>query len=163
MVLAVDLIVGFRDAKNKRSSTRIHLQPTFSIAQYLEYADAALEIFDNLSKGEIESCNIGLGIDLSGAGLRTVGSVAADIAQKAFFGAASAVSGLFSKFFVPTAKDDLKSPLSQDLDLTDSDVSEFITLIEDGFTVAGTPITPVDERENDLALVTRTRMQFRNE
>lgn len=152
--------VVFKDAKGKTSTTKVRIPVALSFAVYVEFAEALAEILKAMTTCEITEVSVSVGLDLSGASLKTVATQFSDIANKAFIQARNAVSGLFGKFVIPTY-DDLNNLANSDqLDPVDVQVAALITLIEDGITITGL-VYPVTARDEALTEVTTAVEQFR--
>jgi hypothetical protein len=158
MARAIDVTFTIRDGKNKTSKTVVHVPTGFSIAQYGEFAVAMGQVIANLLDGEIMDISVSIPINLSGATIRAVAQVTADIAKKVIFGLGSAVAGLFSRQSIPTYDEENHTLAGSDqLDFADPDVAAYIALLETG---SGT--APVDARNNDITDVTYGREVFRS-
>lgn len=161
-MIAVSTIFTFKDAKNKRSSTKIRWENGLSYATYREIALAAAPIIQGLSTAELVDISVSVGLDLSAAsGLKTVATQFADWFTKAFVGATTGVIRSFTKFIIPTFDDGNTSDTGEVLDTADADVQALYTLIEDGLDDGGIFIRPVDIRSNPLQAVTYGRETFR--
>ncbi len=160
-MLVGTVFLSFKDSKNKVSHTQVRIPNTFTFAQYKAFGLAAAQVFANMSTAEITEVSVGLGLDLSGLGLRTVATQFADWFNKAFVQAINAVSGLVAKFNIPTYDDANNSTGSKNLDPTDTEVAALLTLIEDGLDVGGTIIHPVTVRDEAVDLITIAEETFR--
>lgn len=163
MALAVSLVFTFRDNKGDSAITKLRIPTGFTIAQMLEFGEAAAQLLSNLSSAQMTKASISVGVDLSGATIRAVASATSDVFQKALFVARSNIAGLFARFNFPTLQDDKVVDGTDQLDTADADVAAVITALEDGI-VTGTPaiaVPPTDLRNNGLAEVTTTREIFR--
>jgi hypothetical protein len=160
-MLAVSIIFSFRDAKGKESTTKIRVPSTFSFAQYREFAAAGSQVLANMSTAELYDVSIAVGLDLSGASLKTLATQFADVFQRALLVVRSTVAGLFSRINIPTFDDANTVDGSDVLDILDPDVQALITLLEDGLDDGGLLILPVDARGNDLDEVSLAVEKFR--
>lgn len=151
----------FRDSKNKESHTRIRIPSTFTFAQYQAFGAAAAAVVADMTTCEITEVSVSVGLDLSGASLKTVATQFADWFNKAFIQANNAISGLFAKFNIPTYDDNNNAPNSKNLDLTDPEVAALVTLIEDGITVGAGLVYPVTVRGEAVTSVTTAQEVFR--
>ena len=158
---AVQVTINWVDAKNKPSKTIVHIPTGFSIAQMIEFAQGAAQLFTSASFASITSVSISVGIDLSGATIRAVAVSTADVAEKLLLMARSAVAGLFARFNIPTFDENLLIVGSDQIDFADTDVAAFVSALEDGLIVNALPVLPRDKRGNDLVLVTQGREIFR--
>lgn len=158
---AVNVIYTFIDEKGRSKTNKVHLPLGFTPAQYSEWAIAFGDILLNASGGAITEIGISLPLDLSAATLRAAAVGFADIAKKALFTVTSSVSGLFTKFFIPTWNKAFNVPNSDAVDTLDSDVQAYLDIVENGVTVSGVPIQVVDTRGNSVDEVTSSRAIFR--
>lgn len=161
MALAVTVNIQVQDSKGKTSGTKIRVPTGFSIAQYIEFAQAIMQLIANMQVGVITGGSISFGLDLSGLGLKTVANVLADTAQKGYFSFASAVTGFFKKLRIPTFREDLVSVGSDAIDTTSTEVAAFVAAMENGIVVTGGTISPCTERVQDLVALTDAREVFR--
>lgn len=152
----------FKDAKGKTSKTQVRIPAGLSFAIYVEFAQAAAAIMAALSTAELTEVSVSVGIDLSGASLRTVATQFSDIFHKALVMGRNAISGLFGKFNIPTYDELNTSANSDQLNLVDAEVAVLVTLIEDGILVGATLMYPVTPRNEALTLVTTAKEQFRS-
>lgn len=161
MALAVTLNVQVADSKGKTSGTKIRVPTGFSIAQYIEFGQAMLQLIANMQVGVITGASISFGIDLSGLGLKAVANVLSDTAQKGYFSFASAVTGFFKRLRIPTFREDLVAVGSDSVDVTAPEVIAFVTAMENGIVVTGGTVSPSTERVQDLVALTDAREVFR--
>lgn len=162
MALAVTGRFNIRDAEGTNSFTEINVPTSLNLVQLGEfYLDVSQDLAD-LSGGEITSVGFGISFDLSGATLRTVATSVSHVARKGFFQWATALTGFFKRFRIPSFDEDLTSGTSDDIDLADPLVDAIVDGINDGYTVTGpTDITFSDTYENDIVAVTVAREQYR--
>jgi hypothetical protein len=160
-ILVATVNVAFKDAKNKESFTRIRIPSTFTFLQYKAFGAAAAAVLKAMTTCEITEVSISVGLDLSGASLKTVATQFADWFNKAHIQAVNAVSGLFAKFQIPTYDDANNMAGSRNLDLADAEVAALVTLIEDGVTIGAGLVYPVTVRDEATTLVTTAEEMFR--
>lgn len=162
MAYAVSFIFSMRDAKNKTTRVPIRVPNGFSIAQYVEFGQAAAQIIAALSTCQITSVQASLRLDLAGSTIRATAQAISDIFERAIITVNSSIAGLYARFFVPTLDDTKVLTGTDQIDLTDVDVAAYVALIEDGLDLGGSVfIQPVDLRGNDLADVNSAREVFR--
>jgi hypothetical protein len=157
MALAVSVNFTITDAKGTSSTTFVHIPTGFSIAQYVEFAEAMGQVIADLSEGVLTRITISLPLTLSGATIRSVASNFADIAKKALLTAGSAIGGLFARFNLPTYDETHTIDNTDQLDQADADVAAYIAIIETG----GGGAAPCDKRSNNLTTVLTARETFR--
>lgn len=161
MALAVTVNYTFTDAKGKSSMCKVRVPTGFSLTQYGEFAVAMGQLVANLSDGAITDISVGIPVNLSGATIRGAALSFADVAKKALFMAASSVSGLFAKFFIPTFDEANVTSGSDEINAADADIAAYVAVIESGITTGGETVQPIDVRGNDIADVTEMREIFR--
>lgn len=163
MALAVTCNFTIVDDKGKSSITKIRVPSLgFAISDYIEFAQEAAQLIAIASNGVITDCSISLALNVSFAGLKNVAGILSDTAQKALFIARSTFTGLFSRFNFPTFNEDKVLDGSDVLDVSDTDVADMITAIEDGIDVGlGVFVQPVGLRGDALVEVSQTREIFR--
>lgn len=156
MARAIDVTFTIRDDKLKTSKTVVHVPTGFSIAQYAEFAIAMGQVIADMLDGEIVDISVSMPINLSGATIRAVAQVTADIAKKVIFGLGSAVAGLFGRQNIPTYDEEFTFPNSDGIDFAETEMAAYIALLETG---SGT--APVLSRGQDITEVTYGREVFR--
>lgn len=161
MALAVSINYTFTDAKGKSSLCKIRVPSGFSIDQYGQFAIAMAQLVANLSDGAITDVSVGIPVSLSGATIRASALGIADVAKKALFSLASAVTGLFSKVFVPTYNEANTTTGSDEINAADADIAAYVAVLESGITTGGETVTPQDVRGNDIVDVPQMREIFR--
>jgi hypothetical protein len=120
------------------------------------------QILANISKSRITKVSASARLDLSTATIRAVAAAGADIFEKAVFQVRSIVTGFFARFTPPTLDDTKVSDGSDLINLSDTAVAAYTTILEDGIDLGGENyITPVDKYGNELAEVSSAREVFR--
>lgn len=155
MALAVVARFDFLDDKGKTSFTKVRVPTTFSLAQYGEFGTAFGQLLANVSNCKITGGSFTFALDLSGLGLRTVASVAADVAEKGAFIFNTAVTGLKARMRIPTFNETLIPSGSDAIDLVQADVAVFQAAMENGIVVpTAITVQPTDDRTNDITGLT---------
>ena len=162
MVLAFNIDFTIRDQKGKESSSQIRIPSTLTIAQYVEFGQAAMQVIANATTGQIVSAGLSVKLDLAGGALGTVVSTFADVAEKALFVVRSAVAGLFARFEIPTLDEtNVVVAGTDEIDLAHADITPWIAAIEDGITLTDTSVLqPTDKYGNDLTEIQTDREIF---
>lgn len=153
MALAVTLFISFKDAKNKPSSLPLRIPTGFTLAQYTEFAEDALQVIANVSIARITGASLNFGLDLSTAALTNVaGNVLANVTSKLMLGYNSAVAGFKALFKIPTYdEDNLTVDGTDQPDVVDVGVAALLAGIEDGYDLTtGGVMAPTDKYGNDL-------------
>jgi hypothetical protein len=144
---------SFRDAKGKDSHMKIRIPSSLTFAQYSAFGEASAAVVKAMTTAEITEVSVAVGLDLSGASLKTVATQFADWFNKGFFQASNAINGLIGKFIIPTWDDTNNASGSRNIDMADPDVAELEALIVNGVDVGGTIIYPVTLRNDALSQV----------
>lgn len=160
-MLVATINFTFRDSKKKESTTKIRVPAGVSFANIVDFAQAAAQVIANMSTAELIEVSASVGLDLSGASLKTVATQFSDVFNKAFIQARNAVSGLLGKFNIPTYDDANNLANSDVLDPADVEVAALETLIEDGVTVGAFLVYPTTPRGEALSEVTLAVEKFR--
>lgn len=162
MALAVTGRFNVRDAEGTSSFTEINVPTSLNLVQLGEfYLDVAQDIAD-LSGGEVTSVGFGVSFDLSTATLRSVAAAVSHVARKGFFQWATALTGFFKRFAVPSFDEANTSGTSDDIDLVDVEVDAFVDGQVDGYVVTGPEtISFTDGYTNDIESVSAAREQHR--
>lgn len=151
----------FVDAKQKESHMKIRIPNSLTFAQYSAFGAAAAAVVKAMTTAEITEVSVSIGLDLSGASLKTVATQFADWFNKGFIQASNAINGLIGKFNIPTWDDINNTAGSKNMDLADPDVAELTALITDGLDVSGTLIYPVTVRNDALSNIDVAVESFR--
>lgn len=161
MALAVSIRFDTLDDKGDTSFTKIRVPTGFSVAQYTEFAIAMAQFIANTSNCVITGASITFGIDLSGLGLKVAATSIADVFQKGYFAFASAATGFFKRFRVPTLLESVVSAGSDNIDTLLAPVAAFVNANTNGIAVTG-PLTiqPQTERGHDLTALSEAREVF---
>lgn len=161
MALAVTINFGFLDEKGGKSSTKIRVPNGFSIAQYVEFAQAAAQVLANVSTGQVTSASVCVGLDLSSATIKASVLAGADRFQKAFFQFGTSVAGFFARLRLPAFWENKIAAGSDSVDQTDVDVQSFISMYEDGLVVTGGTVQPTNGRTHDVTALQFAKQSFR--
>lgn len=161
MPLAVAVRFDMVDAKNKSSHTTIRVPSTFSIPQYIEFAQAMGQLISDISQAKIKRASFVVELDLSSATIKAVAGAFSDIAHKAYFGFNTIVSGFRSKMRIPALDETKVNAASDTINQIDTDVAAFMTAVENGIVVTGGTISPTDARGNDIVSTNYAREVFR--
>lgn len=161
MALAPSITLNFIDQKGKTSSTEMHIPTGFSFAQMVEFAQAAAQLYADLSIGQITSVSLNVPLSLVGATIKAVAAAASDINQKAQFVWNTAVTGFRKLFRLPAFKETLIVAGSDQVNIVNADVASFISGFEDGYAVTGGTVEPCDGRLNDIDTLLSNREFFR--
>lgn len=161
MALAFSVRFDFVDQKGKKSNTKIHIPTGFTIAQMVEFAQGAAQLFLNASTGELTGASIVLDTPLGSLGLDVTPSSVSKVARKLYLGFSTAVNGFFGKTLLPTLSESLVIAGTDAVDQTNVDVAALISAIEDGIVVVGGTMTFTNHRGMDIVSTTAAREQFR--
>lgn len=151
----------WRDEKEKESTSKLRIPNSLTFAQYRAFGAAAAAILNDMSTCELIEVSVSVGLDLSGADLKSVATQFADWFTKAFIQASNAVNGLIGKFLIPTYDDNNNTAGSKNMNQADPDVAALTTLITDGLDVSGTLIYPVAVRGDALSDIDIAQETFR--
>lgn len=157
MALAIGINFTVEDSKGKSSTTKVHVPTGFTIAAYVNFAQAMGQLIADLSDGTLTNISVSLPLDISGATIRATAALFADVAKKALFMATGAIQGLFARFNVPTYDESHSVNNTDQLDLADVEVAAFVAILEGG--AGGANIC--DLRNNDLTDVLSATEKFR--
>ena len=152
-MLVASVIVTFRDAKKKESFTKIRIPTGIAFSDFQLFAQGVAEVLKAMTTCEITSVNVAVGLDLSGASLKTVATQFADWWNKGFIQARNAINGAIAKFNLPTWDELNNASGSRNMNLADADVIALTTLITDGVDSGGTLIYPVSVRGDALSVI----------
>jgi len=150
MALAVNVRFDFVDEKGKTSFTKIRVPVGFTLAQYVEFAQAAAAVINSATTCQITGVSLTFGLDTSGWGLNTIVSGLADIYQKFRMQWNTAVAGFKAKFSIPASDESYVIAGSDAVDVSDPGVAAFISAINNGIAVTGGTMTFCDARQHDI-------------
>jgi hypothetical protein len=151
----------WRDEKQKESFSKIRIPSALTFTQYKAFGAAAAAVLNDMSTCELIEVSVAVGLDLSGADLKSVATQFADWFTKGFISASNAINGLVGKFIIPTYDDNNNTAGSKNMNLADPDVAALTTLITDGLDVSGTLIFPVAVRGDALTNIDIAQETFR--
>lgn len=160
MALAFTLRFDFIDDKGKESFSKMRLPTGFTLAQYVEFGQAAAQLWSNVSQAAITGVSISFNVDLSGAALKTVASAVTSVAKKLWLRFQTAVTGFGAKTLFPGLRETQVIAGSGDVDQTDVDVAAVISLMEDGIAVTGGTMTFTNNRAHDITAVSSGTERF---
>ncbi|MCB7129983.1 MAG: hypothetical protein J3T61_10655 [Candidatus Brocadiales bacterium] len=136
MALAFTGTFTFVDSKGKDGFTVISIPTTFNLVDMRDFVRQAAQAITDISGCQVTGASITLGLTLPG-GLRTVASIASDIARKAFLQYRTAAAGFFNKLKISTFDETKRVAGSDDIDQADIDVAALVSVHEVGIPVAG--------------------------
>jgi hypothetical protein len=152
-MLTPQLTISWVDAKGKPSTTKWRLSSGGTVADYLEYAQAAAQICKDISTAKVTDISVSIGLDLSLASLKTVATTLADWWNKLFIQARDVSTGLITKYFVPTFDEANVSSGSDVANAADTEVIALQTILEDGVDDGGIPIYAVNQYDGNIDAV----------
>jgi len=161
MALAITMRFDFEDDKGKSSSTKIRLPSGFSIANYVEFGQAAAQLLVNASTGSLTGATITFNVSLDALGLKTVPSAVSKVARKLYLQFTTAVTGFLGKTLFPSLAESKVISGSDDVDQADVDVAALVSALEDGIAVTLGTMTFTNGRGHDLVTATDAKEQFR--
>jgi len=157
----VSMFATIQDAPGSESIVRIHMPNNTEIANFKTFIQDTAIIIDALIKGKITNLSIGLGVDLPG-GIKSAPDSSADVEEGARF-IFNAANGGFARVRLPTF-DEAKFVTGSDLvNLTDTDVSNFVDQIVDGETINLQAQFPSAADESDIVSLESARSAFSSE
>lgn len=160
-MLALTVNFTFEDAKKKRSTTKIRLESSVSIANAVAWAEAAAQIMKDMSSARLVEVSVSVGLDLSAVSLKSVATQFSDVFEKGMFVLKSAANGLFGRLNLPTWDEANNFANSDQIDPADAQVAALITILEDGVTNAGTTTNAITSRGEVVTDVLSMRNIFR--
>jgi hypothetical protein len=143
MALMPQIILSWVDDKGKTTTTKWHILDGYSVANMKSYAEAAAQLFKDVSDAKITDITVSVGLDLSLASLKTVATTTADWFTKLFVQARDFSTGLIAKYFIPTFDESNITAGSDVANSADADVIALRTILEDGVDDGGIPIFAV--------------------
>lgn len=161
MALAVSLRFDVIDDKGDTSFTKIRVPLGFSIADYIEFAQAAAQILLGGSTGRITRASVVFNVSLDGLGLKTVASAVSKVARKLYLQFSTAVTGFLSKTIFPALSESLVLAGTDDVDQTDTDVAALVSALEDGIVVTAGTMQFTNGRGHDIEALDVAKEQFR--
>jgi len=159
MAIAVVINFSMVDGDGKPTGTKIRVPTGFAISDYREFAEEAAQILVDISNCQITSASIGVEVDLSGLGLKTVASAVEKVGAK-MQGLFATASGLIAKWLIPAPLEEKVVSGSDDFDQTDTDVAAWIAANEDGLAVTGGTWLPCNGRGDDITGINTCKETF---
>lgn len=155
----VIVVYTIRDAKGKSSVSKINMPDSTDIAIAKQFAQSTAQLIDPLLKGQLVSIGIGIEVGLPGSGLKTAPNTDADVEEGARFNWLTA-SGANTEFRLPTFDEAKMVAGTPNVDLTDTDVDDFVQRIIAGQTVGIINVSPSDDRGSDVTEIITARESF---
>lgn len=160
MPLAFGIVYTVQDEEGDSSTYTVHVPSSFALADYVSFVGQMAQLVDDVIDGIIVSANLGLNIDLTGLGLKSVITVINDIERKGFFSFITAL-GKRKRVNIPTFKQSLVNPGGNDIDTGDVAVSALLAGFTNGLTTPGGNMSPCNDVESDLTAVAVAEERFR--
>jgi len=161
MAIAIKVIYTAIDDKGATATTEVKVPTGFTIAQYIEFAQAMAQLMDAIMAGKLTSANFCIGVSLTGLGLKLLPDPGADVEEKGFFQYTTA-SGYKTRLQIPAFDEGLVNAGSDSINTLQADVLAFDTAMRFGINVTGPgTIQPCDEREDDVQSLDFAREHFR--
>jgi hypothetical protein len=155
------MFATIQDAPGSESIVRIHMPNNTEIATFKIFIQNTAVLIDALIKGKITNLSVGLGVDLPG-GIKSAPDSSADVEEGARF-IFNAANGGSARLRLPTF-DEAKFVTGSDLvNLTDTDVADFVTQIVDGQTITLQAQHPSAADESDIVSLDSARSAFGRE
>lgn len=152
-MISPQLTISWVDSKGAPSTTKWRISSGATIADYLEYAQAAAQICKDISTAQVTDISVSIGLDLSLASLKTVATTLADWWNKLFIQARDVSTGLITKYFIPTFDESNVSAGSDVANSADAQVIALQTILEDGVDDGGIPIYAVNQYDGNIDAV----------
>lgn len=160
MAFSVYYVVS--DAKGDTSTVTVPIPDTTDVADAALFVEALGPLIGALTDGALESAGINVEVDASGIGGWAAASTLSDVQEKARFAFRTA-GGFLKSLSLPTFIESklVNSGAGKEVDLTDGDVSAFVTAMEDGLSVTGLggtgSVFPSDYRGDDITTLVEAR------
>jgi hypothetical protein len=161
MALSPQVTLSWVDDKGKTTTTKWRVDSGHSVAELTEYAQAAAQLFKDVSTAKVTDISVSVGLSLSTASLKVVATTLADWFTKLFVQARDVTTGLIAKFFIPTFDEANVLSGSDVANAADTEVIALVTLIEDGLDDGGIAIRPVNQYNQNLDAVDFMQENFR--
>lgn len=155
----VFLVWTIKDAKGKSSVMKMNMPDSADIAIAKTFIGSTAQLIDPLIKGQIVDLGIGLAVDLPGSGLKTAPLADSDVEEGARFSWRTAVNS-FTNFRIPTFDEAKMVSGTPNVDLTDTDVDDFVQRVLAGQTVGLINVSPSDDRGEDITELSSAREDF---
>jgi hypothetical protein len=160
-MLVPQVTISWVDSKGKPSTTKWRIESGYSVANYIDYIEAAAQLCKDISTAKVTDISVSIGLDLSLAGLKTVATTLADWWNKLFIQARDVSTGLITKYFVPTFDEANVSSGSDVANAADTEVIALVTILEDGVDDGGVPIYAVNQYDGNIDAIDFMRENFR--
>ncbi len=140
-----------------RKSVETFLPPASTLAQVQGFVTAFAPLIDAIVGGVINEATVSFPLTLPG-GLKTSADSGATVHRGGLFGFDNPSPYKWSQY-VPSLTPTLF--VGKDVNVGDTDVAAYLTAMEDGITVSGTPIQPQNQYDDDLTTNTTAVESFR--
>ena len=159
-LVSVYVVYSVRDETNKISTFRIPFPTDSNLGQLQTFAWSTAELIDPLIRGQIVDIGISLGVEFGSADIKAAPISGSDVEEGAYFGFESA-AGFATGFTLPTFDEAFVVEASDNVDLSDSDVDDFVHRILQGKTDLLVNVSPSDSRGSDITAINVARESFR--
>lgn len=160
--MAFSIYFNIGDAKGDTSTVTVPVPTTTDVADAALFVEAIGPLIGALTGGSLVSAGVNIEVDTSGIGGFTAASTLSDVQEKARFAFRTA-GGFLKSLSLPTFIESkfVNSGAGKEVDLTDTDVSSFVTAMEDGLSVTGLggtgTVSPSDYRGDDIVSIEEAR------
>lgn len=142
---AIGITVSVVDAKGATSNSTVWVPGASDIDDVIEFAEALAQNWANMQTGKVTKVGVTIAVDISSLSNNTLGANS-DVEEGARFGW-GVVGGFKSSNRIATFDETLIVSGTKQVDITDTDVAEFIGWMVSGFTPVSTVvILPTDYR-----------------
>lgn len=156
----VDLNYTIEDAKGKSSSFIMHFPETTDIPLLRDdFAQTTAQLIDPVVDGVIKKASASIGVDLSGATLKTSAIAGSDVEEGANF-SFRATGGAPTRFRLPTFDETFGLETGQAVDTSAAAVSALVQRIIQGDTQGATTVRWTDSRGNNVANLLSAKDSF---
>lgn len=160
MAEPIEVTGTYRDQANKDSTNTVYIADGLSLAQITEGLQAFASLVDDVVTTILRGLSFTVSIDIS-ALTGNISSADSDVEEVAEYISTTA-AGREVVLNLPATNDTQSALGSDDLDQTDVNVADLISMLEDGLATTGGTIIPCDVDENDIVSVVTARERVRN-
>lgn len=162
--MSFTILYSIEDEKGKRSTTEVKVPTATDYADVKIFAQQMAPLIDALVTGAIVRIGISDTVVLP-AGLAASPAANSDVEEGGRFQWRTN-GGYYTGLRLPTFDEALVNAGSRDINLTDGDVSAFLTAMTDGIDLTGAggsgTIYPCDYRDDDIVALEFAREQFQS-
>lgn len=155
------ITISIKDAKGAEAKTSFNFPSTYAFDDVILFAAQQAERIGKLIKGRIVRATVSQDADLTAVTVPTTADPDSDVEEGAYFQFGTA-GGFTTSQRIPTFDESKFISGTKLVDLTDTDVDDYVTVMQTGAPVValGGVLSPSDQRDDDITTLNVAKEQF---